>query len=112
MSRILRSQTSSPDEAVIDLLDEIGDTAVFRVDADGHIASWNSGARRLWGYPPDEIVGRPFATLYDPEDHMRGQPEADLAAARGAGRCHSAGWRPRQDGTIFFADTTISAIAA
>jgi PAS domain S-box-containing protein len=108
LSRLTRDRPT----AMVDLLDEIADTAIFRLDAEGRVASWNTGARRLWGHAARDVLGRPLAALYDPEERQRGKPDQDLAQARASGRVHAAGWRARRDGTTFFAETTISTIRA
>jgi PAS domain S-box-containing protein len=92
------------------LVDGIRDYAMFMVDPDGKVASWNRGAERMKGYTASEIIGRPFSVFYTPEDREAGVPEAMLAAARQTGRSAVEGWRVRRDGSRFWADVVITAL--
>ena len=79
------------------------DYAIFLVDPEGRVRSWNPGAQRLKGYLAEEIVGRPFSTFFTEEDRREGRPEKALEAARRDGRFESEGWRVRKDGSRFWA---------
>lgn len=92
------------------LIGSIRDYAIFMLDAQGLIASWNLGARTITGYEPEEIIGRPLETFYTPEDRAAGLPQALLARARAEGRAENQGWRVCQDGSRFFADVVITAL--
>jgi PAS domain S-box-containing protein len=92
------------------LVDAIVDYAIYMIDIDGTVRSWNSGASRLKGYTPDEIIGKSFATFYTPEDRAKELPQRALAAASQAGRFSSEGWRVRKDGSRFWASVIIDAI--
>jgi PAS domain S-box-containing protein len=90
------------------LIDSIVDYAIYMIDIDGRIASWNSGAVRLNGYSAEEIVGQPFAKSFTPEDQARELPQQALAIATRTGRFESEGWRVRKDGTRFRARSVIA----
>ena len=92
------------------LVEGVQDYAIFMLDAEGRIASWNAGAQRLKGYTGEDIMGRSFATFYTPEDRERGLPERSLATAAAEGRLRGGGWRLRKDGSRFWADVVITAI--
>jgi PAS domain S-box-containing protein len=83
------------------------DYAVYMLDPDGHVISWNEGAERVKGYAAAEIIGRHFSTFYTPEDREEGMPEAALAAARRHGSFGGEGWRVRKDGSRFWASVVI-----
>ena len=92
------------------LLDAIIDYAIYLIDLDGRVASWNSGAARLIGYGTEEIVGQPFAKLFTPEDQATEFPQRALAAAARTGRFESEGWRMRADGSRFWTLAVIDAV--
>jgi PAS domain S-box-containing protein len=92
------------------LLDAVVDYAIYMIGLDGRVLSWNSGAARLKGYSPDEIIGRPFSLFYTAEDQRAGAPQKALAAAQAHGRFLAEGWRVRKDGTRFWASVVIDAI--
>ena len=90
------------------LIDNVRDHALFLVGSDGRIASWNSGAERLFGYPAERVVGTDAALLYTDEDRNQLVPESDLTAARDEGFTQTVGWRTKADGTRIWSDVTIS----
>jgi PAS domain S-box-containing protein len=92
------------------LIDAIVDYAIFMLDIDGRVRSWNSGAERLKGYSAAEIIGKPFSVFYTPEDRDKGLPQRALATARETGRFNSEGWRVRKDGSRFWALVVMDAI--
>ena len=92
------------------LIESIIDYAIYMLDEEGHVASWNPGARRLKGYEPDEILGRHFSNFYTPEDRDAGEPWRGLEAAKREGRFENEGWRIRKDGSRFWASIVIDAI--
>ncbi|HET9902746.1 MAG TPA: PAS domain S-box protein [Xanthobacteraceae bacterium] len=99
------------DEARLHLLvDGAIDYAIYLINPDGQVVSWNTGAQRLKGYAPSEIIGRPFATFFTPEDRARGLPRHALDEAARCGRFESEGWRVRKDGTRFWALAVLDAI--
>jgi PAS domain S-box-containing protein len=89
------------------LIDSVKEYAIFMVDIDGQIASWNRGAERIIGYAPAEIIGRSLECLYPAEAIERGVLRQDLAAAIADGSWESNGWRVRKDGSRFWAHVAI-----
>ncbi|WP_133648854.1 PAS domain-containing hybrid sensor histidine kinase/response regulator [Paraburkholderia flava] len=92
------------------LVESVRDYAIFMLDPDGHVMSWNMGATHIKGYRRDEILGRHFSVFYGPEDIAAGKPQRELALAREVGRVEDEGWRVRKDGTTFWANVTITAV--
>jgi PAS domain S-box-containing protein len=92
------------------LIDSVIDYAIYMIDLDGRVASWNSGAARLKGYSAEEIIGQPFAKFFTPEDQTKEFPQQALAAAGRTGRFESEGWRVRADGSRFWALGVIDAV--
>ena len=85
------------------LIDAIVDYAIYMIDVDGTVRSWNSGAERLKGYSADEIIGRSFSSFYTADERAKGLPQTGLKIAAEAGRFSSEGWRVRKDGSHFWA---------
>ena len=97
------------DGALMDLLiANVRDYAVFVLDAQGHVVTWNAGAQRLKGYAAEEILGKSFSTFYTALDVEAGKPSQELETARVEGWCKDEGWRVRKDGSRFWADVTIT----
>lgn len=92
------------------LINAIVDYAIFMLDAEGVVRSWNKGAERLKGYTADEIIGTSFSTFYTPEDRAKDLPGKALATAAATGRFASEGWRVRKDGSRFWALVVLDAI--
>jgi PAS domain S-box-containing protein len=92
------------------LVDHVQDYAIFMLDPDGHVATWNRGAERIKGYRADEIIGRHFSTFYTPEAIGRDHPAHELEVATAEGRFEEEGWRVRKDGSTFWANVVITAI--
>ncbi|MBB5666251.1 hybrid sensor histidine kinase/response regulator [Rhizobium leguminosarum] len=92
------------------LVQGVSDYAIYMLDPDGNVSSWNFGAERIKGYRPEEIIGRHFSTFYTPEDRAAGVPQTALGIARAEGRFEREGWRVRKDGTRFWASVVIDAI--
>ena len=92
------------------LIQSVTDYAIYMLDSNGYVRSWNSGGQRIKGYSQDEIVGQHFSKFYLPEDIAIGLPEAGLAAARAHGKYEAEGWRLRKDGTRFRAGIVIDPI--
>jgi PAS domain S-box-containing protein len=90
------------------LVDAVTDYSIFMLDATGHVATWNPGARKTKGYEASEIIGRHFSAFYTPEDRQRGKPAQVLDTVRREGRFEEEGWRIRKDGTRFWANIVIS----
>ncbi|EJZ19269.1 putative two component fused sensor/regulator transcriptional regulator [Rhizobium sp. Pop5] len=92
------------------LIQGVSDYAIYMLDPEGNVSSWNFGAERIKGYRPGEIIGRHFSTFYTPEDRAAGMPETALNVARAEGRFEREGWRVRKDGTRFWASVVIDVI--
>lgn len=92
------------------LVQGVSDYAIYMLDPTGVVTSWNTGAERIKGYTPDEIIGRHFSSFYAPEDRKRGEPVRALETAREQGRFVAEGWRMRKDGSRFRASVVIDAI--
>jgi PAS domain S-box-containing protein len=92
------------------LVDSVRDYAIFALDPQGHVLTWNLGAERIKGYAPEEIIGRHFSAFYPPDDIAAGKPAHGLAAAARDGRYETEGWRLRKDGSRFWADVVITAL--
>ncbi|SCB37564.1 PAS domain-containing sensor histidine kinase [Rhizobium hainanense] len=92
------------------LIEAITDYAIYMLDPEGRITSWNPGAERLKGYTEQEIVGRHFSTFYTEEDRADGLPARALEAAASEGRFEREGWRLRKDGSRFWANVIIDPI--
>src|SRR4030095_7675911 len=92
------------------LVNGVKDYAIFSLDRDGNIASWNTGAQSIKGYAASEIIGRHFSTFYTPEDIARKWPWYELEVARAEGRFEDEGWRVRKDGSRFWANVVITAL--
>jgi len=92
------------------LVSRVKDYAIFMLDPDGNIATWNEGAERIKGYTADEIIGRNMSVFYTPEDKRRNHPVRLLAEARKKGRVEEEGWRVTREGKRFWADVTITAL--
>ncbi len=92
------------------LVDAVQDYAIFMLDADGYVSSWNTGAKRIKGYEASEIIGKHFSVFYPEEDLQAGKPARELEVAAKEGRFEDEGWRLRKDGSRFWANVIISAI--
>jgi PAS domain S-box-containing protein len=92
------------------LVESIRDYAVFVLDPEGRVRTWNIGAQAMKGYTRDEIVGQHFSTFYPPEAVQNGWPERELLLAQKEGRFADEGWRVRKDGTLFWASVIITAL--
>ncbi len=91
-------------------VESVQDYAIFQLDPEGRIRSWNSAAQRMKGYTADEIVGRHFSCFYLPEDLTNEKPQKELRSASETGRSEDEGWRVRKDGSRFWAHVTITPI--
>jgi PAS domain S-box-containing protein len=92
------------------LVHSVRDYAIFMLDPQGRVSSWNEGAQRIKQYTAQEIIGRHFSTFYPPEDVAAGKTEWELEVARREGRVEDEGWRVRKDGTRFWANVIITAL--
>jgi PAS domain S-box-containing protein len=94
------------------LVSAIHDYAIYMLDAQGHVVSWNTGAARFKGYSADEIIGQHFSQFYLPEDRAAGVPLHALNTAAEKGTFQAEGWRVRKDGSRFWANVVIDPIYA
>lgn len=92
------------------LVQGVTDYAIYMIDLEGRVSSWNEGARRIKGYEPGEIIGEHFSRFYTDDDRERGEPVRALETAREEGRFISEGWRVRKNGEPFRASVVIDAI--
>ena len=93
-------ERSSNSEQQLQLLVEgVREYAIFLLDPQGRVATWNQGAQRIQGYSFNEIRGKHFAIFYPPEDVERGKPDYELRVAAEEGRFEDEGWRLRKDGS-------------
>jgi PAS domain S-box-containing protein len=92
------------------LVQSVTDYAIYMLDTEGRVASWNTGAERIKGYRPEEILGQHFSRFYRPEDRRNGEPMRALAAAAREGRFESEGWRVRKDGSRFWANVVVDPV--
>jgi len=80
-------------------VNNVRDYALFQMDTDGRIATWNSGAQLVLGYAAEEIIGQPAASLFVPEDVAAGEPEKEMREAATLGRAEDERWHLRKDGS-------------
>jgi PAS domain S-box-containing protein len=92
------------------LVETVEEYAIFMLDADGIVSSWNAGAQKINGYTSDEIIGKHFSVFFTSTDVKDGWPEHELKIAAETGYFTDEGWRVRSDGTMFWAGITITAI--
>ena len=92
------------------LVEGVQDYAIFLLDPNGNVASWNTGAQRLKGYKPEEIIGKHMTNFYEREAIDRKWPQRELEMAAANGRFEDEGWRVRKDGTRFWANVVITAL--
>ena len=92
------------------LVESVTDYAIYMLDPEGRITSWNAGARRFKGYEPDEIIGEHFSRFYTPEEREQEIPRIALETAEREGRFEAEGWRVRKDGSRFWANVIIDPI--
>ena len=92
------------------LISGINDYAIYMLDPQGRVSSWNAGANRFKGYVAQEILGQHFSRFYTEEDRASGLPARALATALRAGKYEAEGWRVRKDGTRFWAHVVLDPI--
>ena len=106
-----RDRTTRLDPSAYEqLVQSVVDYAIFMLDPEGHVSSWNPGAERIKGYTADEILGEHFSRFYTPEDIEARVPWKALETAEREGRFTAEGWRRRKDGTRFWASVVLDAI--
>ncbi len=92
------------------LVANVKDYAIFMLDPEGRVETWNAGAEHLKGYKAEEIIGEHFSRFYTAEDIAGNRPEAELKKAMETGQAEEEGWRVRKDGSLFWAGVTITAL--
>jgi PAS domain S-box-containing protein len=98
------------EESIRLLLEGVRDYAIFRLDREGHVVSWNLGSERITGWSADQIIGQHESRFYVPEDIARGRPEDQIKAAISKGWAEDEGWRVRKDGSQFWANEILTAL--
>jgi len=92
------------------LVENVKDYAIFMLDLDGTIISWNKGAEQIKGYKEKEIIGKHISIFYTDEEIQRGEPAYNLIMAKDHDRYETEGWRKRKDGSLFWADVIFTAL--
>jgi PAS domain S-box-containing protein len=92
------------------MVEAVRDYAIFMLDPNGYVASWNTGAERIKGYTAAEIIGQHFSVFYPPEAAASGHPQHELEIAVAEGRFEEEGWRVKKDGGQFWANVVITAV--
>lgn len=105
-----RSAKAEPGDRFRLLVDSVVDYAIFMIDTEGRVLTWNAGAERLKGYRPDEVIGRSFEIFYPAEALAAGWPQHELRIAAEHGRYEEEGLRVRKDGSTFWANVVITAL--
>jgi PAS domain S-box-containing protein len=109
-SQMVREAARQDEERFRLLVESIKDYAIFMLDADGNVATWNAGAQRIKGYAADEIIGQHFSVFYPEHENRARKTEHELRMAQRDGRYEDEGWRIRKDGTKFWANVVITAL--
>jgi PAS domain S-box-containing protein len=110
MTRATEEELRRSEERFRLLVDAVDDYAIFMLDPQGHVVSWNTGAEAIKGYRADEIIGRHFSVFYTPEQQAARHPEHELELAIRDGHYEEEGWRIRKDGTRFWANVVITTV--
>ena len=107
---IKKATNLQSDEIFRRLVDSAADYAIFVLDTEGHIQSWNLGSERMNGFSPEDIIGKHFSVFYTPADRMADRPAQHLRTAAENGNFEDIGWRVRKDGSRFWASALLSRI--
>ena len=105
-----RRRATEADERLRLLINSVSDYAIFMLDQDGFVRSWNDGARAIHGYQADDVVGRHVAMFYAPADIILDKPGEGLRLAAEQGRVENEGWRVRKDGSVFWAHVILTSL--
>ena len=103
-------ELSASEERLRLLVDSIADHAVFMLDEQGRVQSWNRGAELINGYTGEEILGQHFGIFFSPQDQQAGKPQRELEQARLRGRFEDEGWRVRKDGSRFWGKVVVTTV--
>ncbi len=106
----VRASQEEREERFRMMVEQVQDYAIFGLDAEGHVTTWNAGAQRLKGYSEQEIVGKHFSRFYSADEIAAGKPTRVLQIAKAEGRIEDEGWRYRKDGSRFWANVVITAV--
>jgi PAS domain S-box-containing protein len=101
---------SNTDHIYRHMVQEVLDYAIFLLDLNGNIQSWNHGGERVKGYKPEEVIGRHVSIFYTPEDRASGKVEAEMRVATETGRSEDESWRVHKDGSRFWANEIMTAL--
>src|SRR6478609_2600912 len=105
------TQNIDPEESIFRMVvNNIRDYAIFLLDPDGRIRTWNIGAKNIKLYEATAIIGKHFSIFYSPEDIQKRKPEKELEIVKATGRVEDENWRKRKDGTYFWANVIITAV--
>jgi PAS domain S-box-containing protein len=97
------SPTAWLDERYRQIIEQVEDYAIFTLDNEGLVSSWNEGAERILGFSEEEALGQPGSFIFTPEDREQGAPEQEIETAQLKGRTNDERWHLRKDGSRFFA---------
>src|SRR6185437_8194008 len=93
------------------LVDSVEEYAIYMLDADGNVVTWNTGAQKIKGYTAQEIIGKNFACFYTADDVAAGKPQRNLHEAARRGHVRDQGLRIRKDGSTFEAEVVITVLS-
>lgn len=108
--RAAQEELRRSDQQLRSIIESVKDYAIFLLDTEGRVATWNPGAERIKGYIAGEIIGQHFSRFYTSDDLDAGKPQEELRIAAEKGRFEAEGWRLRKDGSRFWANVIITAI--
>jgi PAS domain S-box-containing protein len=108
--RLVLEELRASEERFRLMVESVTDYAIFMLDPNGHISTWNAGAQRMKGYAAEEIIGQHFRVFYPPDAQERRHPEDELELAVQDGRYEEEGWRVRKNGSQFWANVVITAL--
>jgi len=108
--KAVEDRVRQSEERFRSMIENVKDHAIFMLDPDGLVVTWNKGAERLRGYKSEEIIGKHYSCLFPIEDQKIGRPEQLLRTAFTEGQCEDEGWRIRKDGSQFWANVVIAAV--
>ena len=107
---ITNQELARSEEQFRSLAASVKDYAIFMLDPQGRVSTWNEGAERIKGYRPEGIIGEHFSRFYTQEDIARDKPDYELKLAASEGQFEDEGWRLRKDGSRFWANVVITAV--
>jgi formate hydrogenlyase transcriptional activator len=108
--RAVQEELRIHDQQLRSIVESVRDYAIYMLDRDGHIVTWNVGGERIHGYTQDEILGKHFSRFFQQKDIDEQHPQAMMRQAMERGRHEEEGWRVRKDGTRFWAESVITVI--